>query len=563
MGRDSFTHDDAIFEPETAPGGKIVSSEEAKYAELFAEVIWDGVISPEARYRLDTAASMFGLEPKRAAQIEEALVAAHNMRHRMQVVEEELDEDTRVMEPPISIPISEEIAPIAPSEDPGVRALQHRIGHLEEGNDALTRDNYRLRDQLSSLENLVLQLQFALEQTMEELDEERTSVLPNPLHSGAVANEAPPPAVSMTQPRSQLSSVDAVTLEEIHAQVRAPRENPAELHRRLRRQPRDPPLLRALYRSLGRGVDVDRRWCISHALVFLGEANDEETALFHEHRDEHLVRPRRAVNDDEWRELLFHPAEDELTGEILSAIAPAVLLGQMTAIRASIAPAVLDPELRVDPKRSTLQAVRCLSWAAEFLGLNVPPIYVCPEHDGSAEIVLNPVPATKLGRIALAGRTSKELAFLAGRHLSWYRREHLLGKPTRSVRRLEDMFLAALMIGNPGLPLAKDIKERVEPIVSSIRPLLSGEAVEKLQHCFSRFVEFGGRTNLRQWMRGAERTADCSGMLLANDLWAARDMLHVIDSSLAEVAIDDLICFITADRYTMLRQRISIAVGVQ
>jgi hypothetical protein len=62
-------------------------------------------------------------------------------------------------------------------------------------------------------------------------------------------------------------------------------------------------------------------------------------------------------------------------------------------------------------------------------------------------------------------------------------------------------------------------------------------------------------------MRGAERTADCAGMLLCNDLWAAHSMLRTTDPAHVEMALDDLICFITADRYTMLRRRIGIAVG--
>ncbi len=50
-------------------------------------------------------------------------------------------------------------------------------------------------------------------------------------------------------------------------------------------------------------------------------------------------------------------------------------------------------------------------------------------------------------------------------------------------------------------------------------------------------------------------------MLLADDLWAAHAMLSVVDPNGTEVSVDDLICFITAERYTMLRQRIGIAVG--
>jgi hypothetical protein len=176
-------------------------------------------------------------------------------------------------------------------------------------------------------------------------------------------------------------------------------------------------------------------------------------------------------------------------------------------------------------------------------------------------MVLNPRPTTRLGSKALAGRRSRELAFEAGRHLSWYRKEHLLGRPSRSIRRLEDMFLAALMIGNPGLPITADVKGRVEPIARTIRPLLDRSAIEQLVRGFTRFVEEGGRTKLGRWLRGAERTALRAGMLLANDLWAAEAMLRMDDPDGAEASLNDLIVFMTSDAYGKLRRRLGIAVG--
>ena len=540
----SFTHDSSYFQPETTLGGVDIAEAEAKYADLFADVIWDGTISSERRAHLDAAAAMLGLESPRVKQIEEALVASHEVRHRITVVEEAVEAEE------LSFPRrSSELAPIATSEEPGVRALQLRIGVLEERNDELLREQRQLREQIGSLENLVSRLQGALETTMDDLDDvgrelerERNSQLPLPPDP---TESAPPSARHRTMaPRPNL------------------RHDPAEMHRLLRKSPREPELHRALFRALGRSADIDRRWCIVHALAFLGAADEAELELYHEYAETQLVKPRRAVNDDEWRELLFHPLEDEITGEILAAIAPAVLLGQLTAVRATIAPEVLDPETKVEPKHSTLQSVRCVSWAAAFLGLRLPPVHVCPDHEGMIEVVLNPVPTTKLGRLAVSGRSSRELAFVVGQHLSWYRGEHLLGKPARSIRRLEDVFLAALMLGNPGLPMTAEIRRRVEPIVKTIRPLLDIEAIEKLQACFTRFVEFGGRTNLRQWLGGAERKADCAGLLLSNDLWAAREMLMLTSPDRAAEAIDELLCFVTADRYTMLRRRIGIAIDV-
>ncbi len=625
MSDELFTHDAASFDPRDDPAGATVSDHEAKYADLFAEVIWDGVITPDKRKRLDTAAGVFGLSPTRAGQIEQALSIAHEASHQVAIVEQATESD----KPP------ETVAPLAAAKDPRLLALQRRITVVEQRNGQLVEETVALREHNESLEVLVAQLQHALESTLNDLDEAHKHIddlqpgdqtttesateseddpaageiepapaslvtLRDPgnlgvetsdgtgleqdefaidveLHTGPDASglrqAAVAPAIYEAKRRwrsrrvlrdSQLPSAPAELDGE--ANTAAPalasrgRGDPSEIHRRLIGKPRDVQLLRALFRALQRTDDLDRRWCIAHTLVYLGAANDEERAVYERHTAPGLVRPSRAVNEDEWPELLFHPDEDRLTGQILAAIAPAVLLGQMTAIRASIAPELVDPEQRVDPKTSTIQAVRCVAWAAAFLGLEPPPLYACPDFDGTADIVLSPTPSTRLGKGALVGRSSRELAFVAGEHLCWYRKEHLLGKPTRSMRRLEDMFVAALMIGNPGLPITPEIKKRVEPIARTIRPLLDEPAIEQLQQCFAVFVEQGGRTNLAKWLSAVERTASCTGLLLANDLKAAEEVLRIEDPSGFEGRMDELLVFFTAGRCSLLRKRIGIAI---
>ena len=587
MSDDSFTHDQEAFEPGEAPGGAVISDDEARYADVVAEIIWDGALDSEAsRRRMQEAAAELGVTAERAAQIESSLTAAHRARHQIAQVDQGWSRPD-----PEGPERDVRLSSVAPSSEAQVESLQRRVEALQIRNADLEGDKRRLSQQIEQLQNLVEQLQFALESTLEDLDragresaeqEQRASELPpadpspdsEPPAAAQLAPEQTPatdmpleppaPAESRTQaalwsrepPPSGVGVVPAPS----STMAVSERDNPLELQAALAERPRDVGLLHGLFEGLGRAADLDRRWCIAQVLVFLEDADVEEIELYEEHRQEGLARPRRALNDDEWRELLMHPQEDPLTGEILAVIAPAVLLGHLTAIRASIPPEVLDPDTRVDPRASTLQAVRCMDWAAALLGLPTPPLYVCPDHDGSADVVLNPAPSTRLGKRALSGRATRELAFLAGQHLSWYRPEHLLGAPNRSVRRLEDMFLAALMIGNPGLPITNEVKERVEPIARTISPLLDRASVERLQHGFSRFAEEGGRTNLSRWLKAVDKTACRAGLLLAGDLWAARDMLLAEGAGQIDEALDDLILFFTSERASALRKRIGIAV---
>jgi hypothetical protein len=98
------------------------------------------------------------------------------------------------------------------------------------------------------------------------------------------------------------------------------------------------------------------------------------------------------------------------------------------------------------------------------------------------------------------------------------------------------------------------------PIAKAIEPLLDPILVDRLRGAFLRFVEEGGRTNLQRWAHGAERTTARAGLLLAGDLGAAERMLKLERPADAAALVDDLLVFVTSDRYTKLRKQIGVAI---
>jgi hypothetical protein len=179
-------------------------------------------------------------------------------------------------------------------------------------------------------------------------------------------------------------------------------------------------------------------------------------------------------------------------------------------------------------------------------------------RDVSYEHIPGVPPMTVVGGRALSGRSQLELAFFAGRHLCWYRQEHFVRTLFSSVVDLEDLFLAALVVGSPRLPVAADVKQRVAPIARAIEPLLEAPHVDALRGHFLRFVEEGGRTNLQRWSAGAEKTAARAGFLLSNDLATATSVLGAEEGRLGELS-KDLLVFSTGDRYSQLRRQLGIA----
>lgn len=354
-----------------------------------------------------------------------------------------------------------------------------------------------------------------------------------------------------------------VDLSDLGAPGAATDDDAATLMRRVRQNPRDAEALHAIFRQLTKAGEADRAWCTAHVLAFLGEANAEERALYTKHRATTLIRPTGAVEAAAWRRLLFHPEEEPIIGDIFAQVASAVLLGRVSAMRRDKALPELDARKLQDPEKSTIQAVRCFHWGAAILGMSAPPLLADPDRPGTVEMLPGIPPVSRLGRAALSGRSAAELAFLAGRHLSGYRQEHFLAALLASTKDLEDVFLAALAIGNPGMPLAAHVKQWVQPLAKAIEPLLEPQAIDSLRGQFLRFVEEGGRANLARWSESVAKTGARAGLLLANDLEAAAKALALDTPTpdALEAKVDDLIAFMMSERYTKLRRQIGIAVG--
>jgi hypothetical protein len=350
-----------------------------------------------------------------------------------------------------------------------------------------------------------------------------------------------------------------VDLSGLDAAAEQASEDSDEWWRRVRRDPTKPEAYHALYRIFGARGQIDQQWCAAQALVLLGAADRAEAELYDKFKSQTLIAPRSSVTASAWYDLLYHPEEEVVTGQIFGVIAPAVLLGRVTALRRDgklHQPNAADLQ---DPVQSTVTAVRALSWAAALLGLALGPIYVEKERDVGFEHIPAVPPLSVVGKRVLSGRSQLEQAFLTGRHLSFYRQEHYVKTLFSAVPDLEDLFLAALTIGNPGLPIARDMKQRVGPIADAIEPVLEPLQVDALRGHLLRFVEEGGRTNLQRWSAAVEKTACRAGLLLCNDVATAAAILKEEEGVLGDLQ-KDLLAFVTSERYSKLRRQLGISI---
>ncbi len=326
--------------------------------------------------------------------------------------------------------------------------------------------------------------------------------------------------------------------------------------RRLRHDPANPAALRELRLSLTSPEEAARCDFIDQSLVCLGVATEEERQRVLAQQSSVSQRPKSALIPGAWAGLA-HPELEPTTGAILGIIAPAVLLGRVTVLNRDKALYQPKPDSAADPATSTVSAVRALGWAATILGLGAPAIHVDREHAGGYLHAAGLPPKSILGQAVLSGRSQTELAFLAGRHLAYYRPEHYIRTLLPAVTDLEDLFLAALTVGNPALPLATEVKRRVAPIAQALEPMLEQRQLDELRAALARFVEEGGRTNLQRWGAAVEKTACRAGLLLTGDLVAAASVLEVEAGPRSEQLLD-LIAFATSSAHHRLRAELGL-----
>lgn len=329
---------------------------------------------------------------------------------------------------------------------------------------------------------------------------------------------------------------------------------------------RHAPLRAQTYRRLfdlhQRAHRPDRAWLAATCLEELGASDVAQDLVIEQFRPEGPIRPTTAVDEQWWNELIAADGADPIVDDILCTAGEAAIALRIEELDAKKKLPPLDPAKKQD-KTSTASAVRTFVWAARALAVPLPDLYVLDHVPSGIAAVPAPTPVTALGPSALSGRTVQQLAFLAGRHLTYYRPAHypLVFFPTLS--ELSSLVLAAVRLVIPGIsvPPSGDRDSRVADRLGS---RLTSEQKEKLEDIVARLEERGGRLDLLAWIRGVELTAARVGLLLAGDLRIASRIMKDEDRAIADLSADakrgDLLSFCASEQYGTLRERMGIAI---
>jgi hypothetical protein len=210
---------------------------------------------------------------------------------------------------------------------------------------------------------------------------------------------------------------------------------------------------------------------------------------------------------------------------LFGAVSPAAVAAHIEYRRARRKLHTLDPD-RKQSATSTVSIVASFQWASRVLGVTCPDLYVLDDVPGDIAAVPSAEPSTAIGPKALSGLSTKELAFLVARHLTYYRREHGPLVYFSSLPELTILVLACVQMELPGVPIPQAVAASVASLRGRIAQHLTMADRSAMAGAVERLESRGGRLDLAGWVRSVELTSARAGLFVCGDLRPAMARLR-------------------------------------
>jgi tetratricopeptide (TPR) repeat protein len=305
---------------------------------------------------------------------------------------------------------------------------------------------------------------------------------------------------------------------------------------------------------------TDRAWNAAAALSCLGAADDDEAELADRHRPEGLQAATATLTEEHWNRGLARPRHHAALEHVLKIVAGPAMEYRLEALaKRKLLPA-LDPTLRQDPKTSTTTLCRSLTWTARLLGVPAPELYV--HTSDRAEMHATPAlqPTTRVSKAFASGLTLPELAFLWGRHLTYFRPDHYLRVFYPTLEEMTSMLLAAMLASDWDPQRMRDHDPDTARLAAHLHRALDEPALGVLRAATKKLTAANGRARLYDWVRSVARVANRAGLLACGDVRVAAVMSHRFPIEAPDVdEVGDLLQYSLSEAYAELRQRLGVA----
>jgi tetratricopeptide (TPR) repeat protein len=304
---------------------------------------------------------------------------------------------------------------------------------------------------------------------------------------------------------------------------------------------------------------ADPAWCMCQILSVLNLADVDENRYYQRHRTPNAAAAQSVLDEQDWS-LLVHADLDPTLTRIFALIEP-VIVGTRTQPLEALG---YDARYALDTSRHPYPMSQTLYYASGVLNMARIQVFQNPQDPGGLGFIHAQAPSIVLGQGAFATEaTTQTLAFLVGRHLTYFRAGFYVRHLVPTGTGLKAWLFAAIKLCVPAFPVAPDLQGPTTECMQALGTMFVGAQRDQLMSTVSKLLQSGGAIDLKRWVAAIDLSADRVGMLLAHDLQTVTETVRSVeqDSSVpVKERMKELVLFGASQGYFDLRKKLGISV---
>lgn len=300
---------------------------------------------------------------------------------------------------------------------------------------------------------------------------------------------------------------------------------------------------------------ADGAWCLCQALAVLKLAQPDEERFYRRMRSDDPAYAQSVLSHYDYNKLVVHESMDQLVSDVFAIIQPAVVASRGYEFYEL----GYDPNFAVDLSQHPHAIGQTLHYAAGVLGMEPPPAFDNVNDPGGLAFLDTKIPSISMGLGVLSAEIHPQaLAFLAGRHLSYYRGGFFLRQLVGTGTGLKAWLFAAIKLISPAFPITPDIEGAVVEHLQVLRDSMPAHAKDDLARAVSKLLQSASTLDLRIWVNAVDYTADRVGFILAHDLETAVEVVRSTedDEHLVRERVKQLVLYSISPSYLELRRHL-------